>query len=226
VPPNAKAACSEPGEGHTEGTGDKKSSGTHQPVPPFPKPSGGPSIWPKGNGSKGSPEPAAPKSTADDYISDLMSVLGCRRISGTVIAVEPPYIAKPETNWASMLLKLTLGIILFPFLIALPLAAAIFSIFFGDGGKPGFLSNISSQVVGFFLTGKLFGPKDHVPVRDIRLRDASGQEHLVRIRGELVAGNMSVGDEVEVEGYSRRGTLMFRRGRNKRTRSEIMIKYR
>jgi hypothetical protein len=161
----------------------------------------------------------------------MMAFLGSHRLEGTVIAIEPPYMAKPETNWAKTLLKLTIGIILSPFLIALAIVGVVFSTFFsiftlGHGGRPGFISNIASQVVGFFLTGKLFGPKDQVPVRDIRLRDASGQEHLVRIRGELVAGNMNVGDKVEVEGYNRRGTLMFRRGWNKRTRSEIMIKYR
>jgi hypothetical protein len=156
---------------------------------------------------------------------DFLSFFGWRKLSGTVIAIDPPYMAKPEFNWASFIIKFAIGLILFPFIIAALVFSIFWSFFFGSGrNRPGFFSSLASQVVGFFLTGKLFGPKDQVPVRDIRLRDEVGQEHLVRIRGELLAGNLNVGDEVEVEGFDRRGTLMFRRGHNKRTRAEILVK--
>lgn len=65
-----------------------------------------------------------------------------------------------------------------------------------------------------------------VPVRDIRLKDKSGVEYLVRIKGDLYAGNVNVGDDIEVEGFDRRGTIMFYRGKNIRTRSEIIAKKR
>lgn len=136
--------------------------------------------------------------------------------------------AKPETDWLRILLKLAMGIILLPVILGVVIGALIIGITFSllGIGTSRFFSSLASQIIGFFLMGKLFGPKEQVPVRDIRLRDDSGLEHLVRIRGELVAGNMNVGDEVEVEGFNRRGTLMLRRGLNKRTRSEIRVKRR
>jgi len=225
-----KQESSNSGAERPEDTDSKRSSGPSSLFPPFPKPSEKGTIWPDGKGPRGYPVPLSvpPEEVATDQGLGLMASLGWRRLRGTVIAIEPPYMAKPESNW---LLKFILGIILSPFIIGLTIFLVIFSTFFsmftgGRSGGPGLVSNIISQVVGFFLTGKLFGPKDQVPVRDIRLRDDSGQEHLVRIRGEIVAGNMNVGDVVEIEGYNRRGTLMVRRGWNKRTRSEIMIKYR
>lgn len=63
-----------------------------------------------------------------------------------------------------------------------------------------------------------------VPVRDIRLMDKSRVEYLVRIKGDLYAGNVNVGDDIEVEGFDRRGTIVFYRGKNIRTRSEIIVK--
>ena len=121
-----------------------------------------------------------------------------------------------------------MGILLLPVILGVVIAGLIIGITFSilGIGSSKFFSGLASQIIGFFLTGKLFGSKEQVPVRDIRLRDDSGQEHLVRIRGELFAGNISVGDEVEVEGFNRRGTLMLRRGLNKRTRAEIRVKRR
>jgi len=170
--------------------------------------------------------------TANDFTEkqhfDFFGFFGWRKLTGTVIAVEPPYMAKPETDWLRILLKLAMGILFLPVILVVVIAGLIvgrtFSIL-GIGASK-FFSGIASQMIGFFLAGKLFGPKEQVPVRDIRLRDASEQEHLVRIRGELVAGNVNVGDEVEVEGFDRRGTLMLRRGKNLRTRSEIRVKRR
>jgi hypothetical protein len=139
--------------------------------------------------------------------------------------------AKPEMSLAGVIGKLLIGLLLIPVFLGVMGAVMVFRFTFsllspGSSGRPGFFSGLASQVSGFFLTGKLFGPKEQVLVRDFRLRDSTGLEHLVRIRGELVAGNLSAGDEVEVEGYNRRGTLMFRKGMNRRTRSEIVVKYR
>jgi len=176
------------------------------------------------------PPPSSP--TVDEFTEkqrfDFLGFLGLRKLAGTVIAVEPPYMAKPETDWRRILFKLAMGILLLPVILGVVISALIIGLafsFLGIGSSKLF-SGLASQMVGYFLTGKLFGPKEQVPVRDIRLRDASEQEHLVRIRGELVAGNVNVGDEVEVEGFDRRGTLMLRRGKNLRTRSEIRVKRR
>lgn len=152
-------------------------------------------------------------------------------LSGTVLAVEPLFMARRESNWLVIVAKLALGVALLPVIIGILAALALISFVFSflgssGGGRPGFISNVSSQVMGFFLTRKMLGPKEQDPVRDIRLRDKSGQEHLIRIQGELISGNVSVGDEIEVEGMDRRGTLILSRGWNKRTHTEIIVKRR
>ena len=162
---------------------------------------------------------------------DVMEYFGWRSVAGTVIAVEAPYMTKPETNSLWLLPRLVIGIFLLPFILAALIAGFIvsgmWSLFFSFGSRgdrPGFVSHLASQLLGYYLTGKLFGPKEMVPVRDIRVRDASACEHLVRIRGELSAGNVAVGDEIEVSGFNRHGTLMFQRGVNRRTRAAILVR--
>jgi hypothetical protein len=139
-------------------------------------------------------------------------------------------LVKPEFSWAGFLIKGGILVLLSPVLLGVIIAAIVVSsilsiLGFGRGG-PGFFSGLASQVIGFFLTSKLLGPKADLPVRDIRLRDGAGNEHLVRIRGDFIAGNVNVGDDVTVEGFNRGGTLIFWHGRNHRTRSDIRVKRR
>lgn len=135
--------------------------------------------------------------------------------------------AKRESSRVWFIVKLLLAVVFSPVILAALIAGFIvggmWSMFFsfGRNDRPGFFSHLASQMLGYFLTGKLFGPKDQEAVRDVRLRDFDGHEHLVRIRGEFTAGNVAVGDEVEIAGFDRRGTLLFHRGFNQRTRSEI-----
>jgi hypothetical protein len=157
--------------------------------------------------------------------------LGWRKLVGTVIVSEPPYMTKPISHWAVKGIKISLLILFFPVILSVLIAAMMASFLFsflsfGRGARPGFLSSLASQVIGFFLTGKLFGPKDQIPVRDVRIRDKNGNEHLIRIAGELITGNFNVGDEIEAQGFNRRGTLIFYKGRNYRTGSEIIVKKR
>jgi hypothetical protein len=171
----------------------------------------------------------------------LYELLGWRKLEGQVIHVEPPYMAPQDFSWGRLLIKLVLlililllfGKIIFAFIFSLLIVLFViwfvFHFLFPQSarGGSGCLSSLASQVVGFFLTRKMVGsPKAEVPVRDIRLRDASGQEHLVRIKGDIVSGNINVGDDVVVEGFDRQGTLKFSRGWNKRIRSEIKVKSR
>ncbi len=166
----------------------------------------------------------------------ISRLFGWKTIEGQVIHIEPPYMARPDFSWIGLLIRLLVcGIAFFVFgpialgiIFAMIIFSTMLSIFFPFNRRsgPGFISSVATQFVGFFLTSKLLSPKADVPVRDVRLRDKSGQEHLIRIKGDLVVGNVNVGDEIEVEGYDRKGMLMLVRGRNKRTRSEIRIKRR
>jgi hypothetical protein len=170
----------------------------------------------------------------DSSEGGFLHFFGWRVIKGTVISVEPPYMGHPDFSWIGLLLKLSLlilaviiiGPVIIGIIIGLMVTLLMFSFVFprGTSHTTGCLTGMLRQMVGFFLTRKLLGPKPDVPVRDVRLRDTSGQEHLVRIKGDIVRGNMNVGDEVEVEGFNRGGTLLLSRGRNIRTRSEIKVR--
>ena len=161
--------------------------------------------------------------------SILGRLLGWTGVKGVVIHVDPPYMARPEFNWPSFLVKGGLLILFLPVILGAAIGmfaiSAILSIFGLRRGGSGFFSNLASQVTGFFLTSKLLGPKADVPVHDARLRDGAGNEHLVRFRGDFVMGNVNVGDDVTVEGFNRGGTLIFHRGYNHRIHSEIRVKH-
>lgn len=155
-------------------------------------------------------------------------------LRGTVVNVDPTYMSRPDFRWGFFLIKIVIfvisifivGPIIIGIVIGLMVASAILSLLFSSRPKQGsgFLSNILSQMLSFIFTKHLIGQKEMVSVRDIRLRDYSGQEHLIRIKGKIVSGNINVGDEIEVEGFNRGGTLIFHRGWNKRIKSEIRVK--
>jgi hypothetical protein len=81
-----------------------------------------------------------------------------------------------------------------------------------------------------FIFSKLLGSgkaKDkQVHVRDVRLRDEALREYIVRFRGELRSGHVMAGDQIEIWGRNRGGTIMARWGYNFRTKSRIWVKYR
>ncbi len=157
-------------------------------------------------------------------------------INGTVVQVDPIYMAPPDFSWGFLFGKIILfiiaiiilGPIVIGIILGLLVASTILSFIFPSrrGHGSGFLSSIFSHAISFLFTKHLFGQKEMLSVRDIRLRDQSGQEHLVRIKGDIITGNFNIGDEIEVAGFNRSGTLMFRRGWNKRIKSEIRVKRR
>lgn len=134
--------------------------------------------------------------------------------------------ATPEFQWGRFFLKLAIlgtAIYFYGLLILLMFAACL--ILMWVLSKVPFLSAIAVQVAGFLLTRRLMGPMANVPVRDIRVRDAAGQEFLVRLKGQLTSGSVSVGDDVLLEGWDRNGMLLFRRGFNKRIRTAIKVRH-
>lgn len=149
-----------------------------------------------------------------------------RAVDGIVVHADPLYMAKAEGS--APLLKLLLLVLFLPFILSLIIAALFISVVlsvsnFGRGGG-GLGSQLASQLLGYFLVGKLFGPPQMVPVRDFRVRDSGGAEHLVRLRGDFITGGMNVGDTVELKGYDRSGTLIFVIGNNTRLGTRIRVR--
>ena len=153
-----------------------------------------------------------------------------RRISGVVIAIDGPYMAKRESGWIGALGKFLLVVfIVGPMLLASTLMSQFLSFLFSGRfsyrrGDRSFISELGRNMASSYLASKVYGAKDEVAVRDVRIRDMQRLEHLIRVRGDLIAGNFNVGDEIEAEGYDRNGTLLFRSGLNKRTRTNILVK--
>ena len=158
--------------------------------------------------------------------TSALSPLGWRSLDGRVIQVEPTYMANPDFHWVRLVVKLAiLGATVYYYGMLILMAIGVFLLLMWLLSKVPFLSAVSVQVVSFLLTRRLMGPMANVPVRDIRIRDSAGQEFLVRIKGQLTSGSVSVGDDVLVEGWDRNGMLLFRRGFNKRIRTAIKVKH-
>jgi hypothetical protein len=153
---------------------------------------------------------------------------GWRSVDGRVIQVEPIYMGTPDSRWGLFAVKLAVVCGLVYYYGALLLWVIILFVavgwLLGKVFKGGFLSAVAVQVTSFILTRRLVGNVASVPIRDFRIREGSGNETLVRMKGQLVSGGVTVGDDVHVEGWERAGMLLFRRGYNNRVRAEIRVK--
>lgn len=160
------------------------------------------------------------ESPAGDHRDGQTNWLGWTEIRGTVIHVDPIYTATKPVNWARVIFTLAL----FP--VALMVAAFLCAFWIvGSIMFPRFARSMNiSNLLLLLLFQRAAGPRPQAPVRDIRIRDRAGNEHFVRIIGEIVSGSVNVGDDVTLAGFSRGGTLRVRRGINHRTRSVIKVR--
>jgi len=165
-------------------------------------------------------------------IHSVLPLFGWTVLTGRVINSDPIFMEKPDAKWGLFLLKIILlGILLYYCARAVALFVLVLVIFTWLVCKilslifpQALVTGVATQIIGFLLTRRLIGAPAIIPVRDIRLRDASGQEFLVRIKGQLRLGSIAAGDEIIAKGWMRRGTLRFRRGFNKRINAAIRIK--
>jgi hypothetical protein len=161
----------------------------------------------------------------------LTGATAVTRATGRVIHVDPTYLGLPDRRWGRLLARagvLGLAVYYFGLLILLIIAGLIAVAWLASRLLPtGFLTGVATQVAAFALTRRLVGPAvPSIPIRDVRVRDAAGNETLVRLKGQLTAGNLLVGDDVQLEGWERAGTVHFRRGYNNRLRAAIKVLFR
>jgi hypothetical protein len=159
-------------------------------------------------------------SSAQDRGTDQTNWLGWTELRGTVIHIDPTYMATPPFNWSRVLLAL----LLFP--VAAMVAVFLFAFWLVCSIMlPRFARSMNiSNLLLFLVFQRAGGPRPQAPVRDIRIRDRAGNEHSVRIIGQVVSGSVNVGDDVTIAGYRRGGTLRARRGIDHRTRSVIKVR--
>jgi hypothetical protein len=141
----------------------------------------------------------------------------------------------PGVNWTGLAIKGGIAVVLIvvfgPVALGAIVTLAILSLLLRlvspsslRGGGPGFFKSVFTQVTAFFLTSRLLAPARQIPVRNARLRDQSGTEHLVRVEGYITGGTLAVGDDVVLQGVYRRGTFVMKRGWNNRIRAELRVR--
>ena len=153
---------------------------------------------------------------------DLMAPFRSVQIRGTLIHMDPPYQAEPERKLLPTIFKAFSCLVFLPVVMLTYAAWSSMSWMMPGGSGQG--SGFFGQFLNMLMMRRIFKPKDLETVRDFRLREETGAERLVRIRGDFVAGNVNTGDEVQIEGSNRSGTIIFRRGHNLRTNSQILVR--
>jgi hypothetical protein len=152
---------------------------------------------------------------------------------GTVIAADAVYYEPPDLDALRLLNRalLLLEFLGLPFMLlwALLKFAGPFSLILGILGLYLFFRFISPgnllALLGIFhLLRPTRAREDQVPVQYFRVRDRSGQEHLVRRKGHLRSGHIMPGDEVALWGSWRGGVLHLRGGLNVRTQAQIALR--
>lgn len=153
---------------------------------------------------------------------------GAGRIRGRVIHVGEPYMARPEFSWDKLPLKIVLGLLIVAvalpiafFVLCLSIALAILRL-----GGMGLFRGFWELVVNLIMWRAIGSRGKEEPVRSVRIKDDSGREYMVHVRGDIESGGFNVNDEVEIEGRNRGGTIIFRRGFNLRVGSEIKVRRR
>jgi hypothetical protein len=173
------------------------------------------------------PSRAIPIQGGDTPIAKLFA---SETVSGVVLHVDGPHRVRKRASILSLVLGVV-GLLLLPLLVVVALTmraastALSLSGFRGvaKGSRRSFAGDFLRQFSTAYFMSKLFGPGEEGVVRYIRIRDLVGAEHSVRMDGELVSGSISVGDDVLISGTRRYGTLVFRSGENRRTRSLIKV---
>lgn len=91
---------------------------------------------------------------------------------------------------------------------------------------PSFFSTLFINYISAVINFNVTKAREKLPVLNIRLKIGENVFRDIRIHGELISGNVHVGDKIEVEGFCRNGTLIFQSGRNLKTNADIIIKRR
>jgi hypothetical protein len=176
----------------------------------------------------------APSETPEQ-MKAIFRVIGWTCARGTIVSADQPYQVEPEFILSHFVIKAVLVIIglwvayqwlmrelgilivlLFVMLLAFLFAGGLFMLFI----------NALKKILSLFIPSGKRPEKKQVHVRDVRLRDEQLREYIIRFRGELRSGHIAVGDQIEIWGADRGGTLMARWGYNFRTKSRIWVKYR
>ena len=158
----------------------------------------------------------------------VFAAFGQATLDGRVTQVDATYMSQPDFKVWPLILKVVLlaaAAYYFGAVILIALGVSLLVLWLISKLLPaGLITGVAVQVISFVLTRRLMGPVASIPTRDVRIRDANGQDHLVRLKGHLQSGSISVGDEVTITGWRRSGTLVAIGGFNRRVNARIVLK--
>jgi len=166
--------------------------------------------------------------TGSSIIQYLYALVGWTSLRGIVINIDQPYKSKQKISWIFFIIKTLLLILLLPVILGMIIASFVISVIMSLVGfrrrEPGSRSVWLWHLTSIYSARKYAAAQEGEPVRDFRIQVSAGNELLVRLQGELKYGNINIGDDITVKGRLRHGTLIFWRGYNHRTFSEIRVR--
>jgi hypothetical protein len=127
------------------------------------------------------------------------------KLEGHILMVDGPHMEQPDIEWAGLIFRVMLGFVLLPLVIAFVM----------------FMPNIA---IPFLLYGMRPGSTPQVPARYLRVQDATGKQHIVKMKGDIMWGMLSHGDDAQFWGRWQGGNLVMDRALNKATNSQVMLK--
>ena len=143
------------------------------------------------------PTPAPRQAPASRSIAAGSGRRSSGDIEGHVLFVDGPHMEDPDVTPLGCLWRTFTSMLIFPLLIRQP------------GG----------------LIAYLMGRREEkIPVRYVRVSDHGGQVRVARLKGELVAGMISQGDEVAFRGSWDGGTLRVTDGMNFTANTQISLR--
>lgn len=121
-------------------------------------------------------------------------------LEGSVLVVDGPYPVTPEVDWAGLVLRGTLGLVILPFICWQP-----------------------ALILPFLLYGMSQGNRQ-VPARYLRVEDRTGKQVVVAMKGEPLGGMISPGDRASFWGHWDKGNLVMERAWNQNTSADVLLK--
>ena len=131
------------------------------------------------------------------------------KLEGHILMVDGPHMEQPDIDWGGLFLRLVFGLfVLFPIFILLVI----------------FTPSTAFQTALYFILYGGTRSTPQVPVRYLRVQDSTGKQNVVRMKGEMMWGMLSQGDDARFWGRWKSGNLMMDRAENRTTTSQVMLK--
>lgn len=159
-------------------------------------------------------------------VNPIKEFFGFAELDGKVVNVNPIYFQPPDFNWNKVLLSFIIILFLLNSLQSMISLLIVFIgiiLIFWLSFRMLIPIDMSNMFLSFFQLLFRRNPKTDIPVQDIIVQDSKGK-HLVRIKGHLSIGSVSIGDSISINGKIRNGMFIFRSGYNNSINSALKLR--